>query len=230
MSNCILGDIIYPNNNAAFITDEYPYQIPVEIATITPLSDFIVQISLSPDFITSDGYISFYGIFQIPLINVYLPGKYYFRISCDGVNWGPTATFNVTTVPSFDVSPITTINIEANSENTGLNIYLPQFLYGVPILSLPISDLHYSPGVEINITEDSSFNTGVYRFYNYSNYGPDMYKTSCVIPNFDYSSTYYVRARSLIPTSIANGNNMLIWGPYVQFARSWTDGVENAPE
>jgi hypothetical protein len=230
MSNCVLGDILYPTNNASFITDSYPYQIPVELATITPLSSFIVQISLSPNFETSDGYISFYGIFQVPLINVYLPGKYYFRISCDGVNWSPVATFNVTTVPSSEISPITNIVIAANSENTGLDIYLPQFLYGAPILSQPISNLHYSPGVEINITQDSSFSTGIYRFYNYSDYGPDMYKTSCVIPGFNSASTYYVRARSLIPVSISNGTNLLIWGPYVQFGRSWTDGVENAPE
>ncbi len=228
MSNCILGDIIYPSNNVQFITDAYPYQIPIEMATITPLSDFIVQISLSPTFKTSDGYISFEGIFEIPILNVYLPGKYYFRISCDGVNWSPVAIFSVQTVPAIDISPINTVNVEVNSENTGLNVYIPQFLYGKPILNLPVSSLYYSPGVEINISTSPTFNTGIYRFYNYSTKVGNMYKTSCIISNFNINLTYYLRARTLLASNLAVGNNILRWGPYTEFGLSWTNGAQNA--
>jgi hypothetical protein len=227
MSNCVLGDIIYPNYGASFITDKYPYQIPVEVATTTPLTSFIVQISLSPKFITSDGYISFEGIFNIPIINVYLPGTYYFRISCDGINWSPVATFNVTTVPAIDISPINNISVESNSENTGFNIYLPQFLYGAPILGGSISSLHYSPGLEINISTDSTFNRNVYRFYNYSTKGIGLYKTSCIVPSFSSSGTYFFRVRTLLPTSLSEGVNALVWGPYTAFQVSWTNGYQN---
>lgn len=227
MSNCILGDIIYPSNNVAFITDKYPFQIPVEVATITPLNDFIVQISLDPNFRTSDGYISTEGIFETPILNLYLPGKYYFRISCDGINWSPVAIFTLSTVPAIDISPINIINVELNSESNGFDVYMPQFLYGAPILSLPISSLHYSPGVEINISNSSTFNAGVLRFYNYSHTVGKMYKTSCILSNINLNLTYYFRARTLIPTNISNGNNTLIWGPYTYFSSSWQQGVQS---
>lgn len=213
MSNCSLGDIVQPGKNTTFYADQYPLSIPIEIASITPLNDFLSQISLNSDFTTDDGYI-FSEDFENPKIVVYMPGVYYIRLSCDGTTWTPVVSFTVVTVPASDICPINNFTMELNNEQTGFDIKIPQMLYGAPILSMSVSSLHFARGLEINISDKTNFVRNIYRFYNYSNKVGPMYKTTCIIPTLNLKSTYHARVRLLL-------NN--VWGPYSTVGVSWSD-------
>jgi len=212
MSDCELGNIVSPTSNQILDTDAYPFAVPFQIASVTPVFNFISEISLNADFSTSDGYISanFNGDY---FINVSVAGTYYVRLSCNGIIWTPVVKFKVVTLTANAFSSITKFTVQLNSESTGFDILIPQLLYGPPI-SGTIGRLYYVQTLEINITTDISFRTGIQRFYMYGTKIGDLYKSNCAVINFSEDSVYYFRVRLMV-------NN--VWEPYSTVAVNWSN-------
>ncbi len=212
MSDCTLGNIVNPINNQILDTDAYPFAVPLQIASVTPVFNFISEISLDPAFTTSDGYISadFNGNY---FINVSVAGTYYIRLSCDGVTWSPIVKFKVVTLSSSAFSSITNFSVKLNSESTGFDVLIPQLLYGPP-RSGTIGRLYYVQTLEINITTDSSFRTNIQRFYMYGEKIGDLYKSNCQVVNFSTDNVYYFRVRLMV-------NN--VWEPYSTVNVNWSN-------
>lgn len=215
---CVLGPIIQPSNNALFQSTVFPYSVPFQIGSSTPVNQFIVQISNNINFSIISGYVVASAT-SVSYINIDGPGIYYLRASCDGNTWTGITTFTVEEVAAEDLSTITTFTMILNNNQNGFIITVPQLRSG-PLLGqnlLPTSSiLNYLKLVEIEISTDSSFQTNTSRYYfNQEKFG-QLYNMEILdIPNFLLTNSYFARLRLY-----NNQNNN--WEPYTNFSVLYT--------
>ncbi len=197
MANCILGGIISPQNNYIYNTLTLPISIPLVINSPTEPSNFLVQVSNNPLFITQNAQIT--NSTGSVNINIGQTGTYYLRISCDGNSWSGSIVFTVEQSTTKDLSSIN--RIIATLNGSSFDIIIPQLIYGPSfIYNTTLNQVIYSNGninniqmLEIQASQDTNFITNVYYQLFYPSDGLDT--LSLEIPNMISNTIYYIRAR-----------------------------------
>lgn len=220
---CILGPIVQPVNQALFEAIQFPFKVTFQVGSSTPLNNFTIQVSNTPSFSVISGYVVSSSS-SISYINIDNPGTYYIRISCNGTSWSPITSFTVDQIEATNLSTITSFTATINTTSDGFVLTIPQLRSG-PIVNTSLvptsSVINYLRLIEVQVSTDSTFQTGIARYYFEQTKFGDLYTVEITdIPNFSLNNVYYFRLR-LYDTQNQE------WEPYTNMSISYIGAIND---